>query len=73
MRLLLTENLNIHKGKTFSHFENANGKKLTDLNGRKFISIVFTDGTKVNLGREFRGNETYISQYTNNDDRLPEK
>ena len=64
MRLLLTENLNIHKGKTLSHFEGANGRKLWDLNGRKFISIVFTDGTKVNLGREFRGDETYISQYS---------
>jgi len=61
--MLLTENMDKYEGKTLSHFENEYGRKLKDLHMTTDIVIVFTDGSKIILGQDWRGSECYFSQY----------
>ena len=62
---LLQENTIEHEGKTLSHFEDEFGNILKDLHMREEINIVFTDGSQIKIGKDWRGDECYLSQYEN--------
>jgi len=61
--MLLSEDLEKYKGKTFSHFEDEFGRKLSDLNMVTELIIVFDDGSKIKMGQDWRGSECYFSQH----------
>lgn len=61
--MLLAENMDKHEGKTLSHFEDEFGKELEYLHMITDFVIVFTDGSKIRLGQDWRGSECYFSQY----------
>ena len=61
--MLFTENMDKYEGRTLSHFENEFGKKLENLSMLTSFVIVFTDGSKISLGQDWRGGECYFSQY----------
>ncbi len=61
--MLFTENMDKYEGKTLSHFEDEFGNKLEDLHMVTDFVIVFTNGSKISLGQDWRGSECYFSQY----------
>ena len=50
------------KGKTIKHFEDAYGNELEGLTMLSDLVIVFTDGSKMKLTTDWRGNDCYFSQ-----------
>jgi hypothetical protein len=61
--ILLDRDKDIHVGKTISEIK-ADGFG-TGLTLCEQIDIVFTDGSKVILRTDWRGQDCYISEYTN--------
>ncbi len=53
-----------HEGKVLSHFENKYGDKLNDLFMLHELVIVFTDGSKIRIEQDWRGQECYWSEGT---------
>ena len=60
---LLKRNTRDKKGKVIDRFEDEYGNELDDLNMKETIIIIFTDGSKIKLGIDTYGSETYISEY----------
>lgn len=61
--MLIHEETQIHKGKIISHFEDEFGAELSKLFMVDTLVIVFTDGSKINMVQDWRGQECYWSQY----------
>ena len=60
---LLIRNTSDHKGKVIDRFEDEFRNEITYLNMQDTIIIIFTDGSKIKLGIDTYGSETYISEY----------
>jgi len=54
----------IHKGKVIDRFEDGNGSPISDLTQQEGITIIFTDGSRIILGVDTYGTDSYISEYT---------
>ena len=61
--MLLSIDADKYNYKTISHFEDRYGNKLKDLHMLDHLVIVFTDGEKIFLSQDWRGEECYFSQY----------
>jgi len=56
-------NANQYYGKTIERIEDSYGNELSDMEMADGVTLIFTDGDKVRLGADVRGNDCYISQY----------
>lgn len=61
--MLFNEITSVHEGKVLSHFEDEFGSKLDRLYMITDFIIVFTDGSKIKMGQDWRGAECYFSQH----------
>ncbi len=61
--VLLQQNTEQLKGKQIDCFTDEYGNKLDNLIMCESIVILFTDGTKLFLDQDWRGENCYISQY----------
>ena len=52
-----------YEGAEISHFEDRYGKLLESILMEESVVIVFKDGRKMVLAQDWRGTESYISQY----------
>ena len=60
---LLERSTDIHKGKVIDRFEDGYGNEISDLSTREGITIIFTDGSRIILGIDTYGRDSYISEY----------
>jgi len=60
--MLLITDTDQYTEKVIDHFEDEFGNKLNNLNMLETLTIVFKDGEKIFLTRDWRGNECYFSQ-----------
>lgn len=60
--MILQTDTTQYEGKILSHFETEYGEKLKDLIMCDSLVIVFSDGAKIILKQDWRGQECYFSQ-----------
>ncbi len=60
----LTRDPSIHYGKTIKEIVVDGSSNPSSLSMCDRITIVFTDGTQINLGTDWYGSECYISEKT---------
>lgn len=53
---------NRYHGKMIDRFEDEYGHVLESFDMLNFLVIVFTDGEKIQIGRDWRGAECYLSE-----------
>ena len=63
MLKLYRVNSDFYEGMKLSHFEDESGIKIKQIYMEKSVVVVFTNGTKLCLGLDWRGNNCYLSQY----------
>ena len=60
--MILHTNTNRYYGKTIARIEDEYGKELENLTLCESLVIIFTDGDRIILMQDWRGNECYFSQ-----------
>lgn len=59
---LIMQDTSKYKGKVLSHFEDGFGNEIYNLYMVDCLVFVFTDGEKIKMSKDWRGNECYFTQ-----------